>query len=114
MLVLRGHVEQVSALSEEQWLDLHRQIAHVTGALQTAFAPEHFNYAFLQNQDRHVHLHVIPRYANVRAFNGLEFIDPDYPSHYRVPGPSRRLSAPELGAIAEHLRHALSAPGSQE
>ena len=48
-----------------------------------AFRPDHFNCAFLQNQDRHVHLHVIPRYAGTHAFAGREFADPDWPDHYR-------------------------------
>jgi hypothetical protein len=39
-------------------------------------------YAFLQNQDRPVHLHVIPRYASARMFARRQFEDPDYPDHY--------------------------------
>jgi diadenosine tetraphosphate (Ap4A) HIT family hydrolase len=38
-------------------------VQRTTERLRRAFAPDHFNYAFLQNQDRHVHQHVIPRYA---------------------------------------------------
>jgi diadenosine tetraphosphate (Ap4A) HIT family hydrolase len=39
----------------------------MTIALDQAFQPDHYNYAFLQNQDRHVHLHVFPRYAAAAA-----------------------------------------------
>ena len=71
--------------------------------LRSAFAPDQFNYAFLQNQDRHVHLHVIPRYAAPREVSGVVFDDPDYPDHYAVPGRERRVSAAVLAAIAELL-----------
>lgn len=85
-----------------------------TAALRSLFAPDHFNYAFLQNQDRHVHLHVIPRYAAERSFAGEVFTDPDYPAHYAVPSPIRRHAGGDGWAAAGSLspRHAapLSSP----
>jgi diadenosine tetraphosphate (Ap4A) HIT family hydrolase len=74
--------------------------------LRSAFAPDHFNYAFLQNQDRHVHLHVIPRYAAPREVSGVVFDDPDYPDHYAVPGRERRLSPAVFAVLAELLNGA--------
>lgn len=65
------------------------EYCRATEVLVAAFQPDHFNYAFLQNQDHHVHLHVIPRYATSRTFAGLVFTDPDYPDHYVVPAPVR-------------------------
>lgn len=101
-LATRRHVESVPELTIGEWQELHRQLAGATEALVTAFAPDHFNYAFLQNQDRHVHLHVIPRYAGVRVFDGLEFVDPGYPGHYGVD--EVRRAAPETQAgIAERI-----------
>ena len=63
MIVLRRHEERVVALSADVWNALHKQVRLMTTCLRAAFEPDHFNYAFLQNQDRHVHLHIIPRYA---------------------------------------------------
>ena len=65
----------------------------MTTALDKAFRPDHYNYAFLQNQDRHVHLHVFPRYASARRIGGAEFTDADYPDHDRVPSPMRTVDA---------------------
>src|SRR5262245_29455625 len=62
MLVVNRPLEQVVLLREGEWADLQKQMRRVTLALTSAFQPDHFNYAFLQNQDRQVHLHVIPRY----------------------------------------------------
>lgn len=91
MLVLRRHTEQVGALTPEEWTDLHLELRRATQALTALFRPDHFNYVFLQNLDRHVHLHVVPRYAAERVLGGLTFHDPDYPAHYAVPSPVRHL-----------------------
>src|SRR6516165_2163054 len=101
--MLRRHVEGVPQLSTPEWLDLLQHLAYSARALVLAFAPDHFNYAFLQNQDRHVHCHVIARYATVRTFAGLSFEDPDYPGHYAVPAPSRRLTPAVMAVLAQDL-----------
>jgi diadenosine tetraphosphate (Ap4A) HIT family hydrolase len=101
---LRRHAEGVPELSMAEWLDLHQQLAYTARALALAFAPDHFNYAFLQNQDRHAHCHVIARYASVRTFAGLSFEDPDYPDHYAVPAPARHLTPAVMAVLAQDLR----------
>ncbi len=82
----------------------------MTGVLTEAFRPDHFSYAFLQNQDRHVHLHVVPRYAALRAFAGTTFQDPDYPSHYAVPALSHHLTAEQFAQLSEYFRELLGDP----
>ena len=106
VIVLKRHEEQVARLSAAEWVELHTQVQRTTERLRKAFAPDHFNYAFLQNQDRHVHLHVIPRYAAPREVSGIVFDDPDYPDHYAVPGRERRVSPAVLDALAELLKGA--------
>lgn len=106
---LRRHIETITALTPEEWAELHPLLIRTTQALTKNFQPDHFNYVFLQNQDRHVHMHIYPRYAQPRLFAGQTFDDPDYPSHYTVPGPSRRLLAEQQEAIARALRDSLTA-----
>jgi len=106
-LVLRRHLEWVPHLTADEWSELHHHLARATTMLTTAFAPDHFNYAFLQNQDRHIHLHIIPRYATVRQFSGLVFEDGDYPAHYAVPAPARRLDPPQQRTLANLLQQHL-------
>ena len=103
IIVLRRHEEQVVALSADEWNALHKQVRLMTARLRAAFEPDHFNYAFLHNQDRHVHLHIIPRYAQPRDVAGLRFEDPDYPDHYAVPSPERRVSRAVLHELAACL-----------
>jgi len=103
--VLRRHLESITALTPAEWADLHPQIIRATQALTQHFAPDHFNYAFLQNQDRHVHLHIFPRYAHPRTFAGLSFADADYPSHYTVPAPAHHLPPAAFDLLAATLRY---------
>ena len=49
--MLKHHEEQVANLSEQEWQELHVRVQRTTERLQRAFAPDHFNYAFLQNLD---------------------------------------------------------------
>jgi diadenosine tetraphosphate (Ap4A) HIT family hydrolase len=102
-VVLRRHEESVSELTAEEWEELRHEVRWATERLRAAFEPDHFNYAFLQNQDRHVHLHVIPRYGEPRRFAGIEFSDPDYPAHYAVPARENRVSPDVIAAIADAL-----------
>ena len=81
-LVLRRHAEDITALAAEEWADLHRQTIRVAAAIDAAFRPDRYNYAFLQNQDRHVHLHVLPRYAAPPSVGDHAFPDSGFPGHY--------------------------------
>jgi diadenosine tetraphosphate (Ap4A) HIT family hydrolase len=99
IIVLRRHEESVAAVTADEWIDLRSELIRMTTALDGAFQPDHYNYSFLQNQDRHVHLHVFPRYATTRWIGGAEFIDPDYPDHYRAPSPIRTVGPAAMGAI---------------
>ncbi|HWQ14908.1 MAG TPA: hypothetical protein VNL77_19065 [Roseiflexaceae bacterium] len=103
-LALARHEERVARLTAIEWADLHRQLIVATQVLQYAFQPDHYNYAFLQNQDRHVHMHIIPRYAQPRTFASFVFGDPDYPSHYAVPAPEGRLPPTALASLGQHLQ----------
>ena len=54
----------------------------INTALLGAFQPDHFNYAFLMNLDAHVHMHIIPRYAQPQVFGGMTFTDGRLGEHY--------------------------------
>lgn len=102
-LVAQRHVESLVELTVAEWAELQRQLQLATARLVAAFAPAHFNYAFLQNQDRHVHVHIIPRYGEARAFGGDRFVDTAYPGHYAVPGEPKHLSAVQFAALTDRL-----------
>lgn len=103
-LVLRSHVENVSEVALDEWIDLRDQLDLATQALYGQFAPDHFNYSFLQNQDRHVHMHIIPRYEKDREFAAVYFSDPDYPNHYSVTMPKKQLPNMVFEQLADSMR----------
>lgn len=108
-LALRRHLEAVPELTAEEWQELHGQIRLATAALVVCFAPDHVNYVFLQNQDRHVHLHVVPRYAGERRLAGIGFDDPGYPGHYRLDDPPRLLEREARDEVVRRLDEAIAA-----
>ena len=53
-------------------------------AIQKVFEPDWLNYAFLGNETRHLHGHVIPRYAKPKTFEGVVFEDKLYGHNYKT------------------------------
>ena len=51
-------------------------------ALSELFQPDLMNYASLGNNFNHLHVHLIPRYAEKRVFGGIEFFDKRWGSNY--------------------------------
>ena len=87
MLVLlrhETHETDVTSFTKAEQVEFWQLLAVVRKALSTFFQPDHFNYAFLMNGDRHVHFHVIPRYATSREFAGLIFTDGQLGEHYQL------------------------------
>ena len=100
MLVLRRHTIDVTALTQDEQAELWRLLGEVKTALIGAFQPDHFNYAFLMNLDAHVHLHIIPRYAQPRVFAGMTFTDGRLGEHYDLGSQMVPLELREAIAIA--------------
>jgi diadenosine tetraphosphate (Ap4A) HIT family hydrolase len=106
MLVLRRSCSAVVNLDQGEWLLLQAEIARITMGLRMLFEPDQFNYAFLTNVDAQVHLHVIPRFASPRIWQGREFTD----ANWGRPFGTEQLVLPsdDLAALAADLRTALS------
>lgn len=100
LVVLARHEEKVTGLTADEWVELQLLLDRTTRVIAAAFSPDHYNYAFLQNQDRHTHLHVVPRYATTRTVVGCTFKDSTWPDHYAV-GESFLLDNPQLERLAE-------------
>ena len=75
MLVLRRPCSSVAQLADSEWMGAHVWIGRVCAAVDALFRPDLYNHCFLMNMDRQVHLHVIPRYASERHWEGQLFRD---------------------------------------
>ena len=82
MLVLRRHETDATALTASEQQEFWDVLSITRGPLDRLFQPDHYNFSFLMNLDRHVHLHVIPRYVNQRDFHGRAFTDGEIGDHY--------------------------------
>ena len=105
MLVANRRVESITALYQDEWVDLHRQISRVTAALGHLFRPDQYNHAFLMNVDAQVHLHVVPRYRDPRTWNGRTFTDPHFGQLFGTE--QRLLPAADLATLATAIREHL-------
>lgn len=76
-----GVVDLMDATEEEQkeFFIIGRAIKN---ALVQLFRPDLMNYAALTNEARHLHVHIVPRYASPRTFDGMEFIDERWGQNY--------------------------------
>ena len=105
MLVLRRDCTAVIDIEPAEWAALRAELRRLVPAIQTLFAPDQFNFAFLMNLDAQVHLHVVPRYSGARSWRGHQFEDPHWGSAF---GHEQRvLDPPELRALADAIRDAL-------
>jgi diadenosine tetraphosphate (Ap4A) HIT family hydrolase len=107
MLVLNRPCEAVVDLTPEEWAELHVEVKRLVAALDTCFAPDQVNLSFLMNVDAQVHLHVIPRYAAPREWQGQTFTD----EAWGAPAGTepRPLAPAQLASLADELRAALRA-----
>jgi len=106
MLVANRGVDSVGALRPDEWADLHDQVTRVTTPLDDLFRPDHYNYAFLMNADIQVHLHVIPRYREVRSWHGETFSDQHFGTLFGTE--VRLLNEDALASLAAAIRACMS------
>lgn len=91
----------------EEREELFQILKDLKTVLTKIFQPDWFNYAFLGNEDRHLHGHVIPRYALPREFAGQTFTDERWGHNYQTD--KSFVTSPELlKNIEETIREELS------
>lgn len=81
-LVLAAHepARAFSQLSQASFTELHQITKQMESALAKAFEYDKLNYLMLMMVDPDVHFHIIPRYAQPKQFNNIEFLDHGWPS----------------------------------
>jgi len=79
VLACKQEATALSQLSAEVFAELAAVTADLEGALRKTFGFDKINYLCLMMVDKHVHFHVIPRYASSRGIAGVEFHDTAWP-----------------------------------
>jgi diadenosine tetraphosphate (Ap4A) HIT family hydrolase len=107
MVLLNRRCQSVTELTVAEWTDLHAQLRRLRVALDILFEPDQYNYAFLMNRDRQVHLHIVPRYETVRQWLGQQFEDPHWGDVFGAE--QRVLESKALERLRDEIRARLPA-----
>lgn len=87
---LRDHKPSLSELTAEEMAELHRIIVALEMGARAAFSPDLFNWMCLMNnakrddQQPHVHWHMVPRYSNPVKFGEHTYTDSAWPRQYNT------------------------------
>lgn len=80
----RGNALDLADATKEEQKELFLILRNLREALKKSFQPNWFNYAFLGNETRHLHCHLMPRYAEQKTFMGVVFEDKLYGHNYKT------------------------------
>ena len=99
-------LDLTDATSEEQ-TELFSILKDLRVAINKIFKPDWLNYAFLGNETRHLHCHVIPRYSKIVEFMGTTFEDKLYGHNYQT---DKNFITPEevLFKVRDELKNELA------
>ena len=103
ILACNEDAECLPAVSAAAFAELPMVTADLEGALREAFSFDKINYLLLMMVDKHVHFHVLPRYAESRRFEGVEFRDAGWP---RAPALAEAAEVPDevFRKLRAHLK----------
>ncbi len=107
ILSLNRFCTSLGQITPEEGRDLALICSKIEKALEVTFNPQKMNYIMLMMVDRPVHFHVLPRYADKKAFAGVEWVDSGWPKPPALGDYEDRASSPALGQVRDALRNAL-------
>lgn len=79
VIVCKDAASRFGDISVEASQELQCAAAEIERVLGEAFANDKINYLMLMMVDPDVHFHVLPRYAEGRRYEGIEFADATWP-----------------------------------
>lgn len=80
----RAEAEDLVDATPEEYAELLVIIKEMRPVLKDLFQADWFNYNLLGNGFRHLHCHLIPRYASERIFDGVKFTDERWGHNYKT------------------------------
>jgi len=70
-------------ISEEAFVEFYKLGKEVKNSLIKTFNPSMFNYLALNNNTKHLHIHLVPRYFGVKEVFGLSFKDDNFGKSFK-------------------------------
>ncbi len=102
----RADALDLTDATREEGDELFLILKSLRKALVKAFRPDWFNYGFLGNETKHLHGHCIPRYAQPRMFDGVQFADVNF-GHLYNPITKIKISDSTANKIIEKIKEGL-------
>ncbi len=100
VLACKGEETRLGSVGPAAFGELATVTAQLEAALERALQPDKFNYLLLMRVDKHVHFHVIPRYAAPRQLSAASFADQHWPKP-PIMSDTLKLDAAQHRALAE-------------
>lgn len=114
ILIANRHCGCLSALTDQEWMDLKQLIEKLESCFQTVLGAELCNWSCLLNDfykkpnpNPHLHVHVRPRYRAPVTINGVQYADEEFAHHYH-PRKGNCLGIKEREALYGLLKKALN------
>ena len=111
VLAAKSDATAYGALPAAAFVEQGKVIAAIEMALSQAVAYEKLNYLMLMMVDPHVHFHIFPRYADGRAFAGIDIVDRGWPG---PPDLKSAITLDEAGIAAGCAEIAAAWPSSPD
>jgi diadenosine tetraphosphate (Ap4A) HIT family hydrolase len=102
----REGAEDLSEATLEEQKELFVVLREIKMAIEKTFKPDWFNYAFLGNETKHLHGHLVPRYASTREFMGVTFVDKLWGHNFQT-DKDFKISDEVFSKIKEKIKEAL-------
>jgi len=104
----RHDPENTFELSDEEWKEFKYVIDRVTKVQKLLYKYDLMNYATIQMMDRnHFHMHLIPRYQDIRIVNGGEEFKDELWGKPPFPSSKKEISEKLLIKIKEDIQKEL-------
>lgn len=108
ILSLNRFCDSLGRISDDEGADLARVAKTIEAALADVTRPDKMNYIMLMMVDKHLHFHILPRYAETKTFASLEWVDSGWPKPPTLNDYEDRASSPVLLEIRDALRKSFS------
>ncbi len=79
VLTLNRNCKTLSGINQQEGLELSAAFTEIEELLNKTLKPDKLNYLALMMVDNQVHFHVIPRYGRAIVFEGVSFVDSQWP-----------------------------------
>ena len=103
ILGAHGEYQALGKLPDQSIFELSKITKDIENSLNRCFKYDKINYLMLMMVDPHVHYHVIPRYEELRDFQGIQFNDHGWPGPPDL-SQNTRLNEQNLCDLTEHIK----------